>query len=205
MYIRRREGREMFNLEEINQTETQTARQPVDTFQPQDNPLSAIKSMDSSRSNAAVDDMLGNCLIAFEEPQPSSTPEPQKDGGKEKAEGPAAPVEQLDKSWEQAEKLKQQAVQECREGKFADAKKHCNDARLKYNEYWEKNPADTPSEEAAKKTVSNQLSQILSVVRNEIKVGPKWEPPGGLNLPSPELAVPRPKMDQTPINEMIEK
>jgi hypothetical protein len=196
----------MFNLEEINQTETQAATQPLDTFQPQDNPLSAIKSMDSSRNNAAVEDMLGNCLIAFEDPQPTPTPDAPKDSPKDSPkEKTETPIEQAEKAWEQADKFRQQAVQDCRQGNFKDAKTHAEQARLKYNESWAKNPADTPEEQAQQKVINNQLSQILSVIRNESKVGPKWEPPGGLNLPKPEIVTPKPRMDQTPINEMIEK
>jgi hypothetical protein len=195
----------MFNLEEINKTETQAATQPLDTFQPQDNPLSAIKSMDSSRNNARVDEALGNLVIAFEDPQASPTPDAPKESPKEKTETPATPLEQAEKAWEQADKFRQQAVQDCRQGNFKDAKTHAEQARLKYNESWAKNPANTTEEQAQQKIINNQLSQILSVIRNEIKVGPKWEPPGGLNLPKPEIVTPKPRMDQTPINEMIEK
>ena len=197
----------MANLEELTKFEsTESQMQVASVFAaPDTDVMSALRSMDSGRSNQAADDMLSGFLVVDEK----STGGKDAGGDQVKTEEQAKPLEladagdKVDQSFEQAEKLKNQAIQDCRDGKFGDALKHKSEALKNYYEFYEKNPADTPEELKQQKETYYQLNLINSIAINKIKCAPNWEPAKGSSAPSMEDARPKPKFDQTPINEMI--
>ena len=192
-------------LENLNPTESQQVPSlQLEAFSPQDNPLSAIKDMENSRqNNASTDEMLGNLLIAgLEDPQPE---QPAEQKGQEKTEAPAAPAEKVEQPWDQANKLREQAIQDCRDGKFADALQHRSEALAKYAEHYAKDPIDTPAEEARQKAITTQLNHVFTCALNKNRIDPKWVPPTVETFPNSQDALSKPKIDQTPFNKMIEE
>ena len=166
----------MANLEELTKFEsTESQMQVASVFAAQDTDvMSALRSMDSGRSNQAADDMLSGFLVVDEK----STGGKDAGGDQVKTEEQAKPLEladagdKVDQSFEQAEKLKNQAIQDCRDGKFGDALKHKSEALKNYYEFYEKNPADTPEELKQQKETYYQLNLINSIAINKIMCAP---------------------------------